>query len=167
MKTHRRRWLKGTGAAVLAFPHVRMDAASPNGKLNVGIIGAGGRGGANTRGVGSEQVVAVCDTNGQTLEKAKAQFRKNGATAHRDWRDLLEIEKLDAVVISTADHHHAPASLAAMRKGLHVYCEKPLAHNVREARLMREVYARARKKSKIATQMGTQIHAGENFRRVV
>ena len=105
--------------------------------------------------------------NGQTLDKVKRRFERFGAKHYTDWRDLLKQDNLDAVVVSTADHHHAPISLAAMKKGLHVYCENPLAHNVLEARKMRDAYAKQRQEHEIATQMGTQIHAGDNFRRVV
>src|SRR5207244_2753038 len=80
-----------------------------------------------------------------------------------DFRKLLEQPGIDAVVVSTADHVHAPASAMAMKMGKHCYCEKPLAHNVYEAR----VVAETAKKMKVATQMGTQIHAEDNYRRVV
>ena len=73
----------------------------------------------------------------------------------------MDDKSIDAVTVSTADHCHAPASVAAMRAGKHVYCEKPLAHSVHEARVMRETFA----KSGVATQMGTQIHANDNYRR--
>ena len=76
---------------------------------------------------------------------------------------MLEQKDLDAVVISTPDHHHALAGVNAMKRGLHVYCEKPLAHSVHEARAMQEAY----NNSRVATQMGTQIHATDNYRRVV
>jgi predicted dehydrogenase len=82
-----------------------------------------------------------------------------------DWREVIADSSVDAVVVSTADHHHAPASIAAMRLNKHVYSEKPLAHTVQEARWMQDEYLK--RKDKIATQMGTQIHAGENFRRSV
>ncbi|MDB4616133.1 Gfo/Idh/MocA family oxidoreductase, partial [Akkermansiaceae bacterium] len=88
-----------------------------------------------------------------------------GAKTTTDWREVVSNPDIDAVVISTADHHHAPAAIAAMRAGKHVYCEKPLAHTVQEARWMQEEYAKA--KGKIATQMGTQIHAGGSYRRAV
>lgn len=75
----------------------------------------------------------------------------------------MDDKTIDAVVISTTSHTHTPAAVAAMKRGMHVYCEKPLAHTVEEARLMRDTYA----KCKVATQMGTQIHATDNYRRVV
>ncbi len=150
--------LAGMGILVLGAGASR----SPNEKLNIGIIGAGGRGAANTSGVASENIVALCDVNAQHLARAAEKFPQ--ARRYRDWRVLLDEEKdLDAVVISTPDHHHAPAAVAAMKRGKHVYCEKPLAHSVYEARRVRETY----NQTKVATQMGTQIHAGENYRRVV
>jgi predicted dehydrogenase len=87
------------------------------------------------------------------------------ARAYRDYREMLDKEanKIDAVVVATADHHHAPATVRALRAGKHVYCEKPLTHTVSEARLV----AKLAKEKGLATQMGTQIHAGENYRRVV
>lgn len=132
-------------------------------KLRIGAVGVGGRGGANLGGVKTERIVALCDTNPGALDRAKQQFADAGT--YSDWREMLERDDLDAVVVSTADHHHALVSIAAMRKGLHVYCEKPLGHTPWEARQMQRVYHA--RKDKLATQMGTQIHALDNYRRVV
>ncbi|MGB1889104.1 MAG: Gfo/Idh/MocA family protein, partial [Akkermansiaceae bacterium] len=148
-------------ASALAPSVVRGE--SPNGKLNMGIIGSGGRGGANLNGVKAENIHTLCDINRKTLEAVQKRFK--GAKTTTDWREVVSNPDIDAVVISTADHHHAPAAIAAMRAGKHVYCEKPLAHTVQEARWMQEEYAKA--KGKIATQMGTQIHAGGSYRRAV
>ncbi len=137
--------------------------AEGNDKLNLAIIGAGGRGRANTRGVKGENIYALCDVNEKVLTKAQSEFPD--AKLFRDWREVMDDEKVDGVVISTADHHHALAAIAAMRAGKHVYCEKPLAHTVREARIMQQEYKK--RQGKIATQMGTQIHATENYRRMV
>ena len=84
---------------------------------------------------------------------------------YRDYRKLLdELDRqIDAVVVSTTNHVHAPASVTAMRMGKHVYCEKPLSHSLHEARVAAQVAA----EKKVATQMGTQIHASENYRRIV
>jgi predicted dehydrogenase len=92
---------------------------------------------------------------------ARPQFP--GAKFYTDFRRLLDQKGLDAVVIATPDHTHAPATLRALRAGLHVYCEKPLTHTVAEARLVAETASRHKR----VTQMGTQIHAGSNYRRVV
>lgn len=154
-----------TAAAATLGPSLYVSAAESvsQDKLNIGIIGAGGRGGANLNGVQGENIYALCDTNPDVLAKASATFA--GAKVYSDWRELLQDDQIDAVVISTADHHHALASLAAMKAGKHVYCEKPLAHTVHEARKMQDVYLA--NKGKLATQMGTQIHATDNYRRVV
>ena len=146
-------WIAGASQAA--------PSKSPNEKLNIAIIGVNNRGRANTGGVRSENIAALCDIDDNYLAAAKKQFPK--AQTYGDWRKLCDQKSIDAVVVSTADHCHAPAGLAAMRSGKHVYCEKPLGHTVHEARLMREAY----KKAKVATQMGTQIHATDNYRRVV
>ena len=134
---------------------------SPNEKLNIGLIGTANRAAANIDGVQGENIVAICDIDDHYLDAAAKRFGK--ATRYNDFRKLLEQTDLDAVVVSTADHVHAPASVGAMKLGKHVYCEKPLTHSVYEARVAAETAA----KYKVATQMGTQIHAENNYRRVV
>ncbi|MDB6019987.1 MAG: putative dehydrogenase [Pedosphaera sp.] len=134
---------------------------SPNEKLNIGIIGTANRAQTNIAGVASQIIVALCDIDDNYLAAAARKFP--GAATYNDFRKLLDQKNVDAVVISTADHTHAAAAVAALRSGLHVYCEKPLSHNVAEARLLSRMAA----KYKCATQMGTQIHAGNNYRRVV
>jgi len=136
---------------------------SPNDKLNIAVIGVGGRGKASIEGVKGENIVALCDVNQKNLDKAAAQFPK--ATTYIDWRKCLEQKDLDAVICSTTDHTHALVNVWAMNRGLHVYCEKPLANSVHEARVVRETYLK--NKDNLATQMGTQVHATENYRRVV
>lgn len=166
-RPNRRQFIKTgiTAAAIAPFAHINPARAvqAANGKLNIGIIGAGGRGAANTGGVAHENIYALCDINQNALNGAAKKF-PDAKTFH-DWRKLIEDDKIDAVVISTADHHHAPAAIAAMKAGKHVYCEKPLGHTVLEARRMQEVYGR--NKGNLATQMGTQIHAEGTYRRVV
>ncbi len=153
--------LAGVGVWVSAGS-VRGEGKSPNERLNIGIIGAGGRGGSNTGAVGrSENIAALCDVDENRLAKAAEKYPQ--AKKYADWRKLVDQKDLDAVVVSTTDHTHAPACCWAMRRGLGVYCEKPLAHSVYEARVMQETY----KETKVATQMGTQIHATDNYRRVV
>src|SRR5262249_15992397 len=98
---------------------------------------------------------------GQQVAKTRERFPQ--AKFYTDFRKLLEQPGLDAAVIATPDHTHAVATMAALKSGLHVYCEKPLTHTVSEARLVAETAA----KHKRVTQMGTQIHAGGNYRRVV
>ena len=130
-------------------------------RLNIGIIGVANRGGDNLNGVAHQNIVALCDIDENYLGSAKQRF-PNAKTFY-DYRKMLEMKGLDAVVISTPDHHHAPATAMALLAGLHVYCEKPLTHTVSEARLV----AQLAKKHRRATQMGTQIHAENNYRRVV
>lgn len=166
-RTNRRRFLQTTAlAGVGVWMSSTSSAApsrSPNEKLNIGIIGSGGRGGSNMNDVASENIAALCDVNADTLKKAGDRFPK--AQQYSDWRQLVDQKDLDAVVVSTTDHTHAFAAIWAMNRGLSVYCEKPLAHSVQEARVMQDTYLRH--KDKIATQMGTQIHATDNYRRVV
>lgn len=138
------------------------ETRSPNEKLNIAVIGAGGRGAANLGSVSSENIVALVDVNEDNLGKAAVRFPR--ARKYHDFRKLYdEAKSFDAVVVSTTEHTHAFATLPALRLGKHVYCEKPLAHTVEEARLVAKTAARA----KVATQMGTQIHATDNYRRVV
>lgn len=134
----------------------------PGEKLNIGIIGAGGRGFENLKGVESENIVALCDVDDERAREAFAKFP--GAKRYRDFRKMLDAEKsLDAVVVSTPDHTHAIAAITAMRRGLHVYCEKPLAHSIYEVRQM----AAVARESGVVTQMGQQGHAMEGSRRAV
>jgi len=160
----RRAFLQGSAlaaGAVMGLPRIARGAG-PNEKLNIAIIGAGGRGGGNLDSVASENIVALCDVNAKALAAAAAKFPK--ARVISDFRKLYDYaSEFDAVVVSTCEHTHAFATLPALQLGKHVYCEKPLTHDVWEARIIRE----AAEKAKVATQMGTQIHAGENYRRVV
>lgn len=160
----RRRFIRSSalaGTAILAGPAI-VRSQNLNDKLNIAVIGAGGRGGSNLRAVSSENIVALNDVNGPSLDKAMAQFPQ--ARKEVDFRKIFDYEKeFDAVVVSTCEHTHAFATLPALQLGKHVYCEKPLTHNVWEARIIRE----AANKANVATQMGTQIHAGDNYRRVV
>ena len=126
------------------------ESKSPNEKLNVGCVGCGGKGYSDIQGVASENIVALCDVDDNRAAKAAMEFP--AARRYQDFREMLEKEKLDAVVVSTPDHTHAVAAVMAMRLGKHVYCQKPLAHSVFEARVMRQVAA----EMKVATQMGNQ-----------
>ncbi len=156
----RRRFLTGILASATAPAFLR--AQSPNNKLNIAVIGCGGRGGSNLGGVGSENIVALCDVNERALDAAAAKHPK--ARKYTDFRKLYEnANDVDAVVVSTCEQTHAFATLPALKLRKHVYCEKPLTHSIWEARVIRE----ATRKAKVATQMGTQIHATSNYRRVV
>jgi len=141
----------------------RAENASPNEKLNIAGIGIGGRGAANVNGVAGENIVALCDVDENRSAATFKRFPK--AKKYKDFRRMLdELEnQIDAVVIGTPDHTHAPPAAMAMKMGKHCYCEKPLTHSVYETRVLRELA----RKNKLVTQLGTQIHAGENYRRVV
>ena len=138
-------------------------AQSPNEKLNIAGIGVGGRGASDVNGCASENMVALCDVDDR---RAAATFKRYPkAKIYRDFRKLLdELDKqIDAVVIGTPDHTHAPPAAMAMKMGKHCYCEKPLTHCVHETRVLTDLA----RENKLATQLGTQIHAGDNYRRVV
>ncbi len=143
--------------------------ASRKEKVRVAVVGVWNRGRANVEGVLGAEVVALCDVDGRHLDHAARLVaeRNPGAPAPRlfkDFRRMLdEVQGLHAVVVSTADHTHACVAAAALRRGLHVYCEKPLAHSPGEVAILQGL---AREQG-LATQMGTQIHAGANYRRVV
>jgi predicted dehydrogenase len=161
----RRRFLQtatATLATVSIVPSKLVRGYAANEKVNIGIIGAGGRGGANLRGVSSENIVALCDIDHGRLESAARNFE--GARTYTDYRQLLDNEKsLDAVVCSAPDHHHAPACVRAMRGGLHCYCEKPLTHDIYEARLMTQLA----EEKQLVTHMGTPSRGKEDTVRAV
>lgn len=144
-------------------PLVAREPRSVNEKLNIACIGVEAQGAYNRDNVASENIVALCDIDEQRLGTASAKYP--AARTYKDYRVLLDDDslKLDAVVVATPDHSHAIPVVRALARGLDVYCEKPLAHNVFEVRTMREWAA----KQQAVTQMGTQIHAGDNYRRVV
>lgn len=130
-------------------------------RLNIGVIGVGGKGAHSLAAVTSENIVALCDIDEHRLTKASALFRN--AFVCTDFRRLLDRKEIDAVLITTPDHTHAMATIQAMEMGKHVYCDKPLTHSIYEARKVAEV---ARRK-KVATQMGNQTHSSSNYRQSV
>jgi predicted dehydrogenase len=159
----RRQFVHLTGAGVLGFPAI-LRSQAPNSRLNIAIIGCGGRGATNMKPMLGENIVALCDVNRNNL--AEAATRAPGARQFRDLRrmyDALRDSDFDAVVVSTTEHTHAFATLPALKRKKHVYCEKPLTHKIDEARIIAE----AARTAGVATQMGTQIHSGSNYRRVV
>lgn len=161
--TNRRQFLRTAAAGVAAFgaPAI-VRGRNLNEKLNVAVVGSGGRGGGNLGAVAGENIVALCDVYLPNLERAAMNHPQ--ARKFQDFRRLFDhADEFDAVVVSTCEHTHVYPTLAALRLKKHVYCEKPLTHNVWEARVVRLAAAQA----KVATQMGTQIHAGDNYRRVV
>jgi predicted dehydrogenase len=157
-----RRSFHGTAATVIAAPAF-VRGRDLNSKMDVAVVGCGGRGAGNLGEVAkTEYVTALCDVNAQNL--AAAAGRHKDARTFTDFRKLFdEPKRFDAVVVSTCEHTHVYPTLAALKLGKHVYCEKPLTHNIYEARLVREAAAKA----KVTTQMGIQIHANEAYRRAV
>lgn len=164
-RTSRRDLLKGGALAGVGFWVTGRSAAADKGgadqKLNLGIIGVGGKGEANIKGVASENIVALCDVDGQRLAKAAQAFPK--AATFSDFRKLLERKDVEAVVVTTPDHTHAVAANAALQLGKHTYCEKPLTHSIYEARVLAATAA----KQKVATQMGNAFHSSDAMRQTV
>lgn len=162
----RRQFLGGSAAALSAFAIVprHVIAASgqtpPSEKLNIACIGIGGRGGANVGGARSQNIVALCDVDQDRGRNAFENFPQ--AKAYRDFRRMFDdMEKsIDAVTISTPDHTHAVAAMAAIRRGKHVYCEKPLAHSIHEIRTL----MKAAREHKVFTQLGNQGHSSDSIR---
>jgi predicted dehydrogenase len=154
-----------SGASLVILADSRLvRGTQANSKLDVACIGVGGRGAADVNGVGaSENIVALCDVDDAHAAKTFDAYPK--ATKYKDYRRMLDKihNNIDAVVVGTPDHSHAPAGLMAMKLGKHCYCEKPLTRSVYEARAMAEMAHMKR----LVTQMGTQIHAGTNYRRTV
>jgi len=164
----RREFLGGAAAGVAAFTIVPSHVlggsrgTAPSEKLNVACIGIGGMGGSDSGQMISENVVALCDVDWRRGAGAFNKYPK--AAKYKDFRKMLEKEKgIEAVTVSTPDHTHAVASMMAMKMGKHVYCQKPLAHDLNEVRAMTET---ARKHG-VMTQMGTQLHAEGYLRQLV
>lgn len=155
----RREFLKTGGKAALAFTIVPRYVLGgkgyipPSDRLNIAFVGAGGRAGSHINTLkGSETFVAFCDVDDRQAADAYKEFPK--VPRFKDFRKMLDVHArdIDAVVVSTPDHTHAVAAIAAMQLGKHVYVEKPLTHNIREARQMLETA----RKYKVVTQMGNQ-----------
>lgn len=128
---------------------------APSDQLNLAAIGAGGKGASDIRNAsvnGRERVVALCDVDFKGSAKASVE-RFPKAKLYADYREMLDKEKsIDAVTISTPDHVHAPAAKYAMERGKHVYVQKPMTHNIREARILTQMA----RDQKVVTQMGNQ-----------
>lgn len=167
-RSHRRDFLK-TGAALAstayAFSVVPRHVLGgprqipPSEKMNVAGIGIGGMGGANLTNLAAENIVALCDVDLNYAAHTIKRYPK--AKVYTDYRKMLDSQKdIDGVVVGTPDHTHAVISMAAIRSGKHVYCQKPLTHDVYEARML----AKAAREAKVATQMGIQGHSMEGAR---
>jgi predicted dehydrogenase len=170
-KLNRREFLKNSGAAgaagagfwIAGRQPAWAQEKGPNAKLNVACIGVGGRGRASFDACRGENIVAVCDIDDGPLDKACKDVPN--AKRYNDYREMIEKEEknIDAVTVGTPDHHHAPAAVRAMRLGKHAYVEKPMTHNIYEARTLTQVAA----EKKLATQMGNQGHSTASRRRLV
>ncbi len=161
----RRQFLKRTAVVAAGFAIVPRHVVSgaetkpPSEKLNIAGIGVGGQGAGDLREMATENIVALCDVD---WNKAAHTFKQYpDATKYKDYRVMLDKQKdIDAVMIATPDHMHAPITVAALRSGKHVYVEKPMAHSIEEARVM----TRVAKETGLVTQMGNNGHAGEGLR---
>lgn len=165
-KTLSRRDFMGAAAAIGAFTVVpRHVLGGPNNtppseKINIAGVGIGGQGGHDIDQFKSQNIVALCDVDWQ--HAAGTFGRYPNAKKYKDFREMLDKEdkNIDGVVVGTPDHLHAIVSMAAIKRGKHVYCEKPLTHTVREAKLL----ADAAREAGVATQMGNQGQASEQTR---
>src|SRR5882672_8447059 len=163
----RRQFLRGATLSTAGFMIVPgavlgLRGATPSsGKLNLAGIGFGGQGAHDLAQMESENIIALCDVDKHHAGRIFTKYSK--ARQFTDYHKMLdEVKEIDAVVIATPDHHHAFASMEAIRRGKHVYCEKPLTHSVWESRQV----ATAARSAKVATQMGNQGQASEATRRL-
>lgn len=164
--THRREFLKTSGLAAAGFwvagTVPAQESKSPNERLKMASIGIGGKGQSDSDDAAKHgDMVAICDVDKNRLRGAQKRFPK--AKCFTDFRKMLDDmgDSIDAVTVSTPDHMHAPASLMAMRKGIHCFCQKPLTRTIYEARLMGQVA----RENQLATQMGNQGTASDSLRR--
>jgi predicted dehydrogenase len=163
MKT-RRHFLGTSALATGAFlaPRFAIGQSGPsaNSRINLAFIGVGGRGWDNLNSLAGENIVALCDIDDQRAAGAFNKFPK--AKRFRDYRQMLDkmAADIDAVVVSTPDHSHFPATMAAMELGKHVFTEKPLAHNIWQCRTLKK----AARHHKVISQMGNQGHATGGIR---
>jgi len=161
----RRNFLKtaaATGGLTILRSGLLRGQTAPSNRLNIALVGVWGRGTAHYNVMRNENVVALCDVNDLRTKEALEIFPK--AKAYWDWRRMMDQKDIEAVIICTADHHHALIANWAMNRGMHVFCEKPMGITVEEVRTLRANYLKNR--GKIATQHGTQRHAYPNFERL-
>lgn len=164
----RRQFVKSLGAASLAFPFVgcRHLSNPPSGVLRHASFGAAGMAWADIQAICSNpfvKLVAVADVDLSKVAEVKSAFPD--VRVYQDWRELLDKEarNLDSVNVSTPDHMHAPIALSAMQLGKHCYCQKPLAHNLHETRVL----TRFAREKRLVTQMGIQIHSEQVYRQAI
>lgn len=172
-KTKRRDFLKNSALAGAGFWVAARSASaqskSPNEKLNLACIGTGGMGSGDTDSVGSQNIVALCDVRPSALEGKLDKFPD--AKGYADYRKMFDemSDKIDAVTISTPDHTHAPAAMMAMKRGIHCFVQKPLCHDVWEARELTRMAKELKAKGggRICTQMGNQGTSSAGLRKAV
>ena len=151
-------------AASSAFiPKSLMSMGKKSDKLRTAHIGVGGMGAADLKSISSHPnvvVVGLCDVDSNAIAQASASYPN--AKTYKDYRSMLKemVDEIDAVVVSTPDHTHAPASIIAMEMNKPVYCQKPLAHHVSEVRAMSKI---AEEKN-LVTQMGIQVHSFYDYK---
>ncbi|HBH85723.1 MAG TPA: hypothetical protein DDY34_18230 [Bacteroidales bacterium] len=167
----RRSFIKTTGTAAIAAPIIMKSSViegrniPPGDRINLGIIGCGGLGNVNLNNCASQPnvvVTAACDVWKDRLDPVVEKFKRS-CTGYTDFREMLRHKDLDAVIIATPAHWHAIMAIAAAEAGKDIYLQKPMTMHVGESLAVRN----AVKKHNIICQVGTQIHAGENYRRVV
>jgi len=162
----RRGFLKGAAAGLAAIQiapaHLLGGPGgdAPSNKLNVACVGAGGRGRASVDACSGQNIVAWCDVYDRQAGVAYAKYPE--AKRYRDYLKMLDEldKKIDAVTIGVPDHSHAVLAMEAMRRGKHVYCEKPLAHSIREVRAL----MKAAQENKVIAQLGNQGHSSDSIR---
>jgi len=179
MKTiplNRRAFLRVSATAALGFHILPASARGANSRIQVACVGVGGKGHSDTMATSAAgaEIVAMCDVanprqsglgrRGKGKPDETILDRFPAARLFTDYREMLTtMDGIDAITVSTPDHHHFHASMLAMRKGRHVYCQKPISHSIWEARRLGEVAVLY----KVQTQMGNHAHAGEPIRRAV
>ena len=170
MQPSRRNFIKSTSLVSAGFFIVPRHVlgrgfVAPSDKLNIAGIGVGGKGSSDLAEFAKSpnvNIVALCDVDDRQAVKSRTAFTK--AKYYKDFREMLEKEKknIDAVSVSTPDHTHAVAALAAMQLGKHVYVQKPLTHDIYEARML----TKAAERYKVVTQMGNQGASGDGVRKM-
>jgi predicted dehydrogenase len=170
--TSRRSFIKQTGTFVAAAPFVARSAQSPGDRIVLGFVGPGGQGTNLLQSFGGMKdvaIAAVCDVDRKRAEAAAKMADKltgNAPKTVSDMRELLANKEIDAVVIATPDHWHAPATILACDAGKHVYVEKPCSHNIREGRLMLEAARRNKRIVQVGTQSRSAPHLREGIERL-
>ncbi len=160
--TSRRRFLQTTMGTAIAVPYGFAETPAPTGKLRIAGVGVGGMGFNNMTNLAGEDVVALCDVDDRHAARAFERFPQ--AKRWRDFREMLERQPdIEAVMIATPDHTHASIALAALKAGKHVFCQKPLTHDIYEARMLA---AAAREAPDCVAVMGNQYHSSGGMRRV-